>query len=251
MKNFVKFGRFVVLAAFVGGLAACSGPDTPGGIYDPFEAENRVIHEGNKNLDRNLVKPVSNTYGSALPEPVRFGVSNFASNLSLPSTIMNDLLQFKLADALHNTGRFLLNSTVGLAGVLDPATDAGLEPRPSDFGETLHVWGFKEGAYLELAIVGPSTTRDAIGKAVDIVFDPMVLVVPAPERYALPVVSAASRLGDRFRFSDTVDSILYDSADSYSQARLLYLENRRFQLGQDDPTAADDELYDLYEESYE
>lgn len=237
-----NFTGVVVLLA----VAACAGPETAGGIYDPYEMQNREVHEGNRQLDQVLVRPASNAYGEVLPEPVRIGVSNFASNLAVPGTVVNDLLQLNLGDALHNTARFLLNTTVGLGGFLDPAKEAGIEARESDFGETLHVWGFKEGPYLELLVLGPSTSRDAVGKFVDIFLDPLGQVIPAPERYALPVASVAARMGDRYRFSGTVDSILYDSADSYAQARLLYLENRRFELG-----TVVSEADDLYEGLYD
>ena len=103
---------------------------------------NRSIHELNKSLDTIALRPASQVYGNLGPKPLRIGVNNFASNLSIPGTVVNDLLQLRLDDAVHNTARFLVNSTVGLAGLFDPASELGVEPRPSDFGETLHVWGF-------------------------------------------------------------------------------------------------------------
>lgn len=242
-----RFGYFAKIATVLLLLSACAGPDVASGIYDPLEVRNREIHEGNRQLDKDLLGPASNAYGTGLPEPVRNGVGHFASNLGVPGTVVNDLLQFRIGDALHNTARFLLNTTVGLGGILDPAKEIGLEQRPSDFGETLHVWGFKEGAYRELPVLGPSTTRDAVGTVVDFFLDPIALVIPAPERYISTLASGASKIGDRYRFGETVESILHESADSYAQARLLYLENRRFQLGQDD-LETNEELYDIYEE---
>ena len=244
-----KLRKFVFPAVLLV-LAACAGPDTPGGIFDPYETQNRAAHEFNRSVDRVLLRPASTAYGGILPEPVRNGVANFANNLSLPGTVLNDLLQLNIEDAAHNTVRFIVNSTIGLGGVLDPALHAGVPARDSDFGETLHVWGAKEGAYLEVPFVGPTTTRDTVGIVVDLVLDPLNFLVPPPEVYAAPVASLASTVGDRYRFRGTVDSILYESADSYSQARLLYLENRRFELT-GDSVEANEELYDLYEESYE
>jgi len=220
-------------------LAACAQPNPDGSPYDPYVTKNRQIHEANRDIDRRSIKPLSNAYGKVLPEPVRIGVSNFAANLSLPGTVLNDLLQLQLGDALHNTARFVINTTLGLGGMLDPAQDGGIEPRPADFGETLHVWGVGEGAYLELPLVGPSTSRDAVGTFVDFFIDPLSFVLPRPEYYLVPASKVASRLGDRYRFSDTVDSILYDSADSYLQSQLLYLENRRYELGQTVGTGGD------------
>ncbi len=216
-----------------------------GGIYDPFEVQNRKIHAVNRKIDQAVLRPVSGAYGETLPEPLRIGVGNFASNLSIPGSVVNDLLQFNLADALHNTVRFLVNTTFGLGGILDPALQGGVEPRDSDFGETLHVWGIGEGAYVELPLLGPSTVRDTFGGVVDLFLDPINTLVPAPERYLAPVMAVVARVGDRYRFSSTVDSILYESADSYAQSRLLYLENRRFRLG----VEVDDE--DLYEGLYD
>jgi phospholipid-binding lipoprotein MlaA len=242
-----RYWRLSALLALVVALSACARPELTGEIYDPNEAQNRQMHEINKKLDRALVRPVALSYGRSTPEELRIAVGNFASNLSLPSTVLNDILQLQLGDAIHNTARFVLNTTVGLGGLLDPASQAGLGPRDTDFGETLYVWGFGEGAYVELPLLGPSTTRDAVGKIVDMAINPLNRYVPAPQKYFLPVASVMSRLGDRYRFGTTVDSILYESADSYAQSRLLYLESRRFQLGVE--VKAQDDIYEgLYDE---
>ena len=223
-----------LLAAWIGlsVVMACAGPQTPGGYYDPYELQNRAVHDFNVGVDRMLLRPASNLYGQGIPKPVRNGINNFSSNLALPSSIVNDVLQAKFDDALHNTVRFIVNTTIGLGGVFDPALASGVEPRKTDFGETLHVWGLKEGAYLELPFFGPSTTRDTVGKVVDIAINPVTYLLPSPERYAAPVAALGKKINNRYRFSTTVDSVLYDSPDSYAQSRLLYLENRRFQLGQ-------------------
>lgn len=244
-RNGIKFVFSCVTAL---ALAACSGPRDADGVYDPFEVNNRAHHETNKQLDKNLVKPVSQAYGTAVPAPVRAGVSNFAENLALPGMVVNDLLQLRLGDAASNTTRFLVNSTIGLAGLLDPADDIGLYARDSDFGETLHVWGVNEGAYVELPILGPTTERDMAGKVVDFVISPTRAFLPDELRQANTAASVADAANSRYRFSDTVDSVLYDSADSYAQARLLYLQNRRFELGQ--AAGADAEYDDPYEDPY-
>ncbi len=234
-----------VLAVFA--IAGCTPPDGSGEINDPFEAQNRKAHAGNVSLDRNLVRPVSQGYGKALPQPVRTGVSNFSSNLGLPAAVVNNLLQARLEDALSNSARFLFNSTIGLAGLFDPAGGIGITERSTDFGETLHVWGFNEGAYIEIPVLGPSTERDAVGKVVDFALDPARALFPRDLRTADTVAGAGAVLGDRYQYSDTIDSILYESADSYAQARLLYLQNRRFELGEGE----DDDYSDLYEDPYD
>jgi len=237
----------VLLAATT--LAGCGKPDVARGINDPYETQNRAIHDFNRSVDKALLRPASKGYGGALPEPVKQGVGNVAGNLSLPSYILNDVLQANVDDAAHNFTRLLINSTFGIAGLFDPATAWGLPERDSDFGETLHVWGFAEGHYIELPLLGPSTKRDTVGSVVDFIIDPLGLLLPAPERYIAPITSAASTVGDRDRFGDTIDSILYESADSYAQAQLFYLESRRFKLGGTGDASFDD--YDDYEDFYE
>ncbi len=237
----------VVLLALIGlSIAACSPAPKAIGFADPYEATNRKTHKFNRSLDRNLVRPVSTAYGSSTPGTFQKGVRNFSSNLSLPGTVLNDLLQFRIEDAGANTFRFLLNSTFGLAGLLDVATEAGIARDPSDFGETLYVWGVGEGAYVELPFLGPSTSRDTVGKVVDVVVNPLNFVLDGDTRVGASGTSLLSRLGDRYEFRDLVDSVLYESVDSYSQARLLYLQNRRFKLGGSQQPDYSDPYEDVY-----
>jgi phospholipid-binding lipoprotein MlaA len=256
--------RISALLAAAGLLAACAAPTGPDAINDPFEPANRKVHAFNKGVDRALVGPASKGVG-IVPEPVKRGIDNLADTLDLPGDIANNILQFRLADAAQNTLRLGVNLTFGLGGILDVSSELGLEGQPTDFGETLHVWGVGEGPYLELPLAGPSTVRDTVGMVVDTALDPVNRILPKREANAALVIGLLSRLGDRDRFSDTVDSILYESADSYAQARLLYLQNRRFELGQGtgadgasdggfiDPyadTPSDDGFIDPYEDPY-
>lgn len=245
--------RAVAMATGLGLLAGCATFSDPNGINDPYEASNRKVHDFNRSVDTALLGPASEGFGGAIPEPVKRGVSNLAGTLDLPGDIANNLLQLRLGDAAQNTLRLAVNLTMGLGGVFDASTSIGLPGKPTDFGETLHVWGFAEGAYLEVPFAGPSTERDAVGMIVDLAFNPVRLAVPKREAIAAMAIRLASRLGDRDRFSETVESILYDSADSYAQARLLYLQNRRFALkragGAGDETL-DDDFIDPYEDPY-
>ena len=125
-----------------------------------------------------LLKPASNAYGGGLPAPVRQGVGHFAGNLDLPRSVVNNVLQGRFPNAVHNTLRFVVNSTFGLAGLFDPATGIGLEARNTDFGETLHVWGVREGNYVELPFLGPSTERDTVGVGVDLFLNPLSYILP-------------------------------------------------------------------------
>lgn len=236
-----NYAKWVAIVALPTVLAACA--DTPSGDFlDPYESVNRQVHAFNKSVDTAILRPVARGYGDTVSRPVRNGVRNVATNLSAPGDILNDLLQFNLEDAIHNSVRFVVNSTIGLGGLFDVAAASGAEVRASDFGETLHVWGFDEGAYVELPFFGPSTTRDTLGMVIDVIIDPVGHLLPPEVQQAAFAADIASRLDDRYSFQTTVDSVLYESADSYEQSRLLYLESRRFSLG---ATVDDDE--DLYE----
>ena len=199
-----------------------------GQIFDPFEQTNRKIHNANKAIDRAIFRPASNGYVTIFPPSVVTSFSHFSDYLSLPGDIVNALLQGDLKTAGNGTMRFLINTTV--VGLADPATDFEIPPVDTDFGETLFVWGFEEGAMVELPLLGPSTTRDAIGVAVDFFTNPLSQASHPPVDNLGVYAEILERMGDRGNYSDTVDSILYDSADSYAQARIIYLQNRRFEL---------------------
>ncbi len=234
----------VVMLVF---LQACTAP-APKAINDPHEASNRRTHEANRKVDTALIRPAAGAYGSVLPAPVRQGVGNFASNLNLPGVIVNNLLQLNIDGAVKNSWRFVINTTIGLGGVFDPSSSIELYEDSSDFGETLHVWGVGEGEYVELPFIGPSTQRDTVGMVVDVFTNPLTFGAPSPEKFMGPVAKGLSKLGDRYTYSSTVDAILYDSADSYAQARLLYLQSRRFQLGQEQTN--EDQGDDGYDDYY-
>lgn len=226
-------------------LGACAQAPTAGGVNDPYETANRKRFASAQKVDTAIIRPASIGYGRALPAPVVTGVSNFSTNFGAPGDFVNGILQGNLEDAFHNAFRFALNTSIGVGGLFDPASSFGLEARETDFGETLHVWGAPEGAFLWLPLVGPSTERDLVGRIVDTATNPLGYVIPTPERYAGTAANIGDRLGQRFRFRTSVDDTLYNSADPYAQARSLYLQNRRFELGQ-----GDDDFFDPYEDLY-
>ena len=240
-----RLAPLVVLAGLAfGALSACGPAPSTQGISDPNEAQNRAVHRFNLELDKNILRPIATSASDVVPKPVEQGIVNFADNLELPGTVVNNVLQLRLGKAIENTLRFAINTTIGIGGLFDPATAAGVMGKPTDFGETLHIWGVTEGNYFELPFFGPSTDRDALGKVVDYALDPMKLVFP--KNSVVPLAAKlGSKISDRGRYSETVDSILYDSADSYAQARLLYLQNRRFELGQ---APSDESFEDPYAE---
>ena len=240
-------GAMAILA-----LSACSVPDEPTDVHDPYETTNRISHAFNKGADRVFFRPASQVYGNVVPGPVRTGLTNAANNLDTPRSVVNHVLQGEGEDAIHSTFRFLLNTTMGVFGVFDVAQSFGLERRKTGFGDTLAIWGVPEGAYLETPLLGPSTERDAFGRFIDILANPVGEVLGDDGDEIAAATSLPSVLNSRFEFADTVDGILYDSADSYAQLRLFYLESRRFELsGQGSAGNAFDPYEDLYDEVYE
>jgi phospholipid-binding lipoprotein MlaA len=239
-------------------LGACSVAPAGTDINDPYEEVNRQVHAFNKGFDRAVLDPAGEAV-SYLPDIIKDGIVNFSDNSGLPNAAANGLLQGNFNGAARNSLRFVLNTTVGILGFFDPASKLGLPEVDTDFGETLAVWGISEGAYLELPGLGPSTERDAAGLLVDFFFDPLQLLGISPplndttaELFETDTVAQVGEIiVERGKFDDTFDS-LWESADSYSQLRLIYLQNRRFELADSDRTAerpTDEEYYfDPYED---
>lgn len=227
----------VVMAA----LAACS-PRPPGAeIHDPYEVTNRAWFENNLALDNAVLGETAAPSESAPRRLVR----NFGANLSIPGSVINNLLQFRPDRAIENTLRFAINSTVGIGGLFDPAGRIGLHGRQSDFGETLYVWGVNEGAYVVLPFFGPSTERDAAGMVVDAALDPFRYVLPGREHTATVAARLAARVAERAEYGDLIDANVMQSTDPYAQGRLLFLQARRYYLGEEHEDAFIDPYADL------
>lgn len=152
------------LAVFLSGCATLDGPTDPS---DPFESYNRSMDSFNNKLDQYILKPVAQGYDVVTPTPIQKGVNNFFSNLDDVLVIFNDLFQLKFKQFASDTGRLLINSTVGIFGLIDWASDIGLEKHNEDFGQTLGYWGVSSGPYLILPLFGPSTVRDTGGLVTD------------------------------------------------------------------------------------
>lgn len=222
--------RLLLVLGLAAALAGCSPRPQGAEIHDPYESTNRAWFENNLAIDRALggdTPPETAESGGGLQRIVR----NFGTNLSIPGTVVNDLLQFRPDRAVENTLRFAINSTIGLGGLFDPAGEMGLYGRRSDFGETLHVWGVNEGAYVVLPFFGPSTERDAAGMVVDLVLDPLAHLLAPREYGAASVARLAARVAERNEYADLIDANVMQSADPYVQARLLFLQGRRYYLG--------------------
>jgi phospholipid-binding lipoprotein MlaA len=239
--------NYGTLLLVLGLTAGCASAPTPQGIQDPNETANRRVHAFNTGVDRAVLRPASQVYGTVVPRPVRKGISNFSENLDEPGDFINHLLQGRIDLAAQNALRFAVNTTAGVGGLMDAASWLGMPEATTDFGETLHRWGAAEGSYVEVPFTGPSTARDSAGAVVDLFLNPLTYVNDPSITDKALIADTAATIGDRYTFGETFDSVLYDSADSYAQARLLYLQNRRFELGQE---AADDSFVDPYEDSY-
>lgn len=241
MLRTVPAGRAVTAALFAILLVAgCAQAPVSGAVNDPFEATNRAWFESNLALDSAVTREGPPREG---PAPVRRAVRNVGSNLSIPSTVVNDLLQLRPDRAAENTLRFAINSTIGLAGIFDPAGALGLHGRQSDFGETLHRWGVGEGAYMVLPVLGPTTERDALGMVVDALINPWDYVVSGNEAHAVTAGRWAGRFADRSEYADLIDANVMQTADPYAQSRLLFLQARRYHLG----IQTEEDVFDPYD----
>ena len=195
---------------------------------DPLEPFNRAMYTFNDVFDRALVKPLATGYQYVIPGPVRRGVGNFFNNLREPTTFINDLLQGKPARARQTLDRFLLNSSIGLFGLIDIATPLGKPSHKEDYGQTLAVWGVPSGPYLVLPFLGPSTVRDSIAKIpefyiADPLWDPDNVTVTVA-RFGLRLIDLRSKLLG-------VDRILQMQVDPYLFLRETYLQQRSAQIG--------------------
>lgn len=157
---------FMVLSCALVGCASTSNPQ------DPFEDFNRTMFRFNEKVDEAALKPAAETYRKVLSPVIQVGVGNFFGNVDDVSTACNNLMQARINDGLSDTSRVLLNSTLGLAGVIDVASGLGLSKHDEDFGQTLGRWGVRSGPYLVLPLLGPTTLRDALAKPIDFEMDP-------------------------------------------------------------------------------
>ncbi|MDP8566872.1 MlaA family lipoprotein [Methylophilus aquaticus] len=238
------------------GLTGCATANK-----DPLEGINRGIYKFNDVADRYAMQPVAKAYKTVAPSPVRTGISNFFSNLGTLTTVVNDLLQLKFAQAFTDAGRFVINSTFGLAGFIDVASMDKIEKHNEDFGQTLGHWGVGPGAYLVLPILGPSTVRDAGGLVVDVsTSDPITYLHNIGEVRTYNQVRAVQLLDRRTQLLDATDLVDNASIDPYAFMRDAYLQRRASlvqdglvpkELLQDDFEPADDEPADQPAQSQE
>lgn len=202
---------------------------------DPWESYNRKIHSFNTTLDRYVMKPVARGYDAVMPDAPQRGVRNFLRNLAYPVTFLNLLLQGKPEAAMNATGRFLVNTTLGLGGFFDVATKGGLEQYDEDMGQTLAVWGWEDSRYLVMPFFGPYTVRDLLGRSFYGYFHPISYMVREHDAYYLIAIDLITLRAELLSF----DSQIENATDQYILIRDVYLQNREFKIYDGDPPAPD------------
>ncbi len=194
--------------------------------YDPWEPLNRKVFAFNSAIDRGFAKPLAKVYAKVVPRPVRLGVTNFFSNLGQPVSALNALLQGRPKAAGQSLGRFLVNSTLGIGGIFDPATDAEIPNQSADFGQTMGVWGWRSSRYLELPLFGPRTLRDGFGLVGDAPLSPLRQVGDDPWRYGLQGLQLVDLRTRLF----AVDSMREGATDEYALIRDAWMQRRAYQI---------------------
>lgn len=237
------------LRALIKGLLPClllaggcagAGPQTASAPdVDPWEATNRRIDAFNTKVDEATLKPIAKGYDKVMPDFLQQGVSNFSRNLRGPLHIVNNFLQGDGGEGFSETGRFLVNSTLGVGGLFDVATRMGFEKFPEDFGQTLAVWGVSSGPYVIVPFFGPQTLRDALALPVDFLADPLLYYEHDRIRYS---IFALRSIDLRARFL-SVEKFVEDSYDPYIAVRESYLQHRQFEIHDGDPPV-DEDFYD-------
>jgi phospholipid-binding lipoprotein MlaA len=207
-------------------LAGCATTNmgTPG---DPLERMNRATYRFNDSVDRAVLRPVATAYLNHVPQVVQQGIDNFLENLAFPTTIVNDLLQLKIKDTLVDLGRFTVNTTLGLGGLLDPASHFGIPKNDEDFGQTLGRWGVPSGPYVVVPFFGPSSVRDAPSLYVDGQTDLRVaLHIDNKVEWTLAGISLVHRRSELLPFDAQFDA----AYDRYAFIRNAWLQRREYQV---------------------
>jgi phospholipid-binding lipoprotein MlaA len=216
-------------------------------MNDPFESVNRAFFSFDMFLDRILLKPVTQVYVAVVPDPGRHAVHNVLQNMDEPIIFANDVLQGEFMRAHTTMGRFLLNSTFGIAGVFDWASRSGLPKQSGDFGQTLYVWGVPSGPYLFLPLLGPTNPRDAIGYGVDSVADPIGYAFwYSGLRWATWTRFGLDTIDARSEQLQTLDELQKTAIDFYAEIRSLSRQHRAIELRHGEP--APSPAFDSFDE---
>ncbi|WP_052709994.1 MlaA family lipoprotein [Azospirillum thiophilum] len=210
-------------------------------VSDPLEIPNRFVFAANEAVDVLALRPAAEVYVGLVPDPVRDAIHNFIDNLMAPLYIANNLLQGNVEGASNATGRFLTNTILGVGGIADVATQAGIPHAPEDFGQTLAVWGVGDGPYLVLPLLGPSNLRDTAGYAVDTVGDPVRIWAYAKDGEGLMLTRAGvSAVDRRSEVLKSVDDLRRNSLDFYATVRSLHQQQRQAEIANNKGAATPD-----------
>ena len=224
-KSALRLLGAVFFAFVLGAVSGCA--TTSNNPRDPLEGFNRAMFSFNDALDGAIIKPVAQGYQSVLPPLIRAGVSNFFSNVDDIWEAVNNALQGKIDEALQDVMRFAVNTVMGLGGVLDIASDMGLQKHNEDFGQTLGKWGIGSGPYLVLPFVGPSSLRDGGGLLVDWRYDPFFHVSNIPVRNTLLALRTIDTRADLLGATDVLEQA---ALDKYTFVRDAFFQYRRSQI---------------------
>jgi phospholipid-binding lipoprotein MlaA len=230
-----SFRDYAIVAGMLALLCGSTGCATlpPGSVRDPrdhAERFNRAMFKFNTTLDHAVMRPVARGYVRAVPATVRTGISNFLGNLDYTSTIGNDLLQGHARDFARDVARLVVNSTLGLGGLFDPATRMGLVKHERDFGQTLGRWGLPTGSYLVLPLLGPSDVRDAIGTVPDRFMTPEAYMHSTPAKVSLFAVRTLDTRAKALPSDSTIDS----AYDPYGFVRSAWFQLRDYKVHEGD-----------------
>ncbi len=232
----------VLLAAAL--VTGCASNQTIDGEVnpDPYEDTNRSFYKFNDALDRHIMTPVAKNYVKVTPEPVRDGVTNFFDNLEYLNVILHSFLQGKLGQGISDVTRFVVNSTVGIGGLLDVATSMGLKENDEDLGQTLAVWGLDPGVYLYIPFLGPYTARNSPDVASSYFTNPFTYISTI---FLLPV-SALNLINDRANLLEASEFVEEASIDPYSFTREAYLQQRRYLIHDGNPPSEGyDDIFEI------
>ena len=238
MGVWVRVFRLLAVVALGAWVAGCASSPQDPDANDPFETVNREVFRLNHSLDNRVALPLATFYRSAAPAPFREHLHYFLTNLHMPVTFANDLLQGHFERGGDAIGRFAVNSTVGFVGVFDVATDWGMPFHQEDFGQTMGYYGVGEGPYLVLPLLGPAVPRDIAGGFVDHYFDPLGYVQWRHKYYWSWTRSALSFVDSRSRSVDTLREIQRSSIDLYATTRSLYRQSRDAEIRNGEPDVA-------------
>ena len=225
-------------------LTGCAGTETLDGEInpDPFEDTNRSFYRFNDALDRHVMTPIAENYVKATPEPVRDGITNFFNNLEYLNVILHSFLQGKFGQGVSDLTRFVVNSTIGIGGLFDLATDMGLEEHDEDLGQTLAVWGVNQGPYLYLPFLGPYTARNSPDLASSYFSNPFSYLSTL---YLFPV-TFLNLINDRANLLEATEFVNEAAIDPYSFTREAYLQQRRYLFYDGEPPSEDyDDIFEL------